>query len=52
MKEINKKTSTIKCNIDDKMQHPDFRQIKIFGENFWPSKDSGGISLRYTVYSS
>ena len=34
------------------MRHPDFRQIKSFGENFWRSKDSGGISLRYSVCSS
>jgi hypothetical protein len=24
-----------------KLHHPDFRQIKIVGENFWPSKYSG-----------
>jgi hypothetical protein len=28
----------------DKMQHPYFHKIKIIGENFWPSKDSGGVS--------
>jgi len=37
--------------IDYKMQHPDFPKIKIVGENFWSSKDSGRISLRYTVCS-
>jgi hypothetical protein len=36
----------------DKVQHQVFRQIKIVGENFWRSKDSGKISLRYTVCSS